>query len=476
MLLKRTFLYLPAQILSPLAQFLSIVIWTYFCSSETIGIITLVATQQELIRSLLLSWWTHYSLRYINDPSINKKTFKLTAFSIVLLSCLIQILFSTLLLFFIFGDLSIYFYLSSVAFIVFRTLSQHFVTVASAENDTLTYNVLSLTGPVFGLLLGVLLLSIFSDDPFYPIAAFAVSELIGLLYIAYKKNFVMKPVSINKFILNNALKYASPLVIAGALSWLALNAARYMVEDMLGLTAVGLFAIGFGLGQRAASMASMVVTSAALPLAIKVMNEQGIKAAMIQLADNFSLLLFVMLPALVGMYSVQNSLITLLVSTQFVNATLEVLPWAILSGAFFAIIYNFLNHYFILTEKTRLLVYVDGSLALMVILFSYPLINIYGIVGAVMSMCISSFVVIIILSAYLLFKTEFIFPSFFIFKCFLSSFLMYVIIKYVDYHNSSVFLDLLFNVFLGVVLYISLMILLNYKVALKFLRSRGLIE
>jgi len=67
MLLRRTFIYMPAQIMGPLAQFLAAAIWTYFLAPEAFGTYVLVWAIQELALLLVLSWWSAYALRYITS-------------------------------------------------------------------------------------------------------------------------------------------------------------------------------------------------------------------------------------------------------------------------------------------------------------------------------------------------------------------------------------------------------------------------
>ena len=91
---------------------------------------------------------------------------------------------------------------------------------------------------------------------------------------------------VDREIVGHALRYGIPLIIGGALGWVGLNASRFIVNEMPGVAAAGLFAVGYGLGQRAAAVAAMLVTAAAFPLAVKSMEQGGSKAAMRQLADN----------------------------------------------------------------------------------------------------------------------------------------------------------------------------------------------
>ena len=63
MLISNTLKYLPSQVLAPLSQFLSIILWTYFADEKLIGYITLITAFQELAMAMFVNWWMHYAMR-----------------------------------------------------------------------------------------------------------------------------------------------------------------------------------------------------------------------------------------------------------------------------------------------------------------------------------------------------------------------------------------------------------------------------
>lgn len=410
MLIKKTLKLLPAQLLSPLAQFASILIWTHIASSETIGIATLISGQQELIRTILLGWWSQYALRFIGEAQGNRKLFQSTSNSVLAFSAIAQAISGLMLLrIFVVEEPDFLLALSVILFVILRCINQHNVNIAAARGNTLDYNVLSISGPVLGLGIGVILLT-GGDNPAYPLLGYAAGEALGLIYSLARNKTGWVGWQIDRSILKQAFAYSLPLIISGALAWSAGNLSRYIIDHQLGVAAAGDYAVGFGLGQRAAALAAMLVTAAGLPLAIRRMQESGISAAMQQLADNCALLLATMLPCLVGLYLVSPDLVQLGVAKKFQTVTLEILPWALLSGGLYSFIYNYLNHYFLVTKNTRPLILVDGSLALLTLALSFPLIHYLGLVGGVLSMVLAGICVVIALLVYLLGQRELHFP------------------------------------------------------------------
>ena len=65
MLIRQTILYLPAQLLGPLFQFIAAVVWTHWLVPDAYGVLAFVIAAQELAFALCLSWWSHYTMRYL---------------------------------------------------------------------------------------------------------------------------------------------------------------------------------------------------------------------------------------------------------------------------------------------------------------------------------------------------------------------------------------------------------------------------
>src|SRR5246127_3384869 len=65
MLLRNTLLYLPAQIVGPLAQLVPRIVWTHVVEETTLGVIPLVTATHELLQIAFLAWWSQYALRFL---------------------------------------------------------------------------------------------------------------------------------------------------------------------------------------------------------------------------------------------------------------------------------------------------------------------------------------------------------------------------------------------------------------------------
>ncbi|MDB5532504.1 MAG: polysaccharide biosynthesis protein, partial [Hyphomicrobiales bacterium] len=168
----------------------------------------------------------------------------------------------------------------------------------------------------------------------------------------------------------------------GALGWIGLNASRFIVNNLQGVAAAGLFAVGYGLGQRAAAVAAMLVTAAAFPLAVRSMEQGGSKAAMRQLADNSALLIAILAPSILGMFMLRTEIVHLLIAVPFQQVTLAVLPLAVLAGSIRNLRAHFGDQVFLLHSRTLLMIIVAAIDALVTVVASVVCIKYWGLVGA----------------------------------------------------------------------------------------------
>jgi len=154
---------------------------------------------------------------------------------------------------------------------------------------------------------------------------------------------------------------------------------------MLGVAAAGLFAVGYGLGFRAAMVPAMMVTASAYPLAVRTMVEQGAKSAMNQLALNGALLAAVLFPSVAGVFMLRDEIVHLLIAVPFQPATLSILPAAALAGAIRNFRAHFADQTFLLHRRTRILVGINAVEAALTVSMCVLFISRWGLDGAVVA-------------------------------------------------------------------------------------------
>lgn len=388
MLVSNTLKYLPAQLLAPLSQFLSIIFWTHLGDDALIGYVTLIAAFQELAMAVFLQWWMLYSMReYGHYKKLDQldhywrtcRTIIAVASVIIACSAVIN------LRLFVDSQAALNVVLIVAAYSGLRAINNFNASIASLNLQFFKYTVLTLSGPFLGLLIGLFFLFRFGSDPIYPLAGYLLGEAIATAYLCARVVWRRFRFGMSAEIWKAALHYGLPMVPSALFSWLILQYPRFYIADTLTLQDAGLFAVGVGLGQRLASLITMIVTPAALPLLFKRAHEQGQAAAAGQLEANLLLLLAVLMPGLVGLYLVAPNLIPLIIAEPFIDSTLRILPWALATGGMYSMLSGYVNHIFFLQKKTRVLMLINFCTGLGVILLSVVFVRSFGLAGGAMA-------------------------------------------------------------------------------------------
>jgi O-antigen/teichoic acid export membrane protein len=385
MLLRHTLLYLPAQIVGPLFQLIAMVVWTHLVDEHTLGVITLVTAAHELLQIAFLAWWSQYALRFLGRHEDNGETMRFyrTENAVLLVSVTIQsVIVIAILLLVIAPDANAGLLLATVGYVITRTLNLYIGERARVRHQIWVYSIQQIIGPSAGFAVGLVLIKLFGQSAEWPLAGYAAAQLVAAIVVLPKIGHGRHFWPLDREIVDHALHYGVPLIIGGALSWIGLNASRFIVNDMLGVAAAGLFAVGYGLGQRAAAVAAMLVTAAAFPLAVKSMEQSGSKVAMRQLASNSALLIAILAPSVIGIFMLRVELVHLLIAAPFQQITLAVLPLSVLAGSIRNLRAHFVDQAFLLHNRTRLMIVVTGIDAVVTVVLSLVFVRYWGLVGA----------------------------------------------------------------------------------------------
>ncbi len=384
MMIRHSLLYLPAQIVGPFMQLVAMVAWTHLVSEHSLGIITLVIAAHELLQIGCLAWWSQYALRFYGrlKEAGDADRFSRTENVVLATSILVQSLAAmAILLVVVAPDASKTLIAATVAYVMTRTVSLYISERARVSQQIGIYSVQQIVGPAAGFAIGWILIKLIAATPEWVLIGYAAAQLLAVVVVLPVLDYGRRFRPLDREILKQSLHYGIPLLIGGALGWVGLNAPRFIVNDLIGVAAAGLFAVGYGLGQRAAAVAAMLVTAAAYPIAVKRMEERGSAAAMQQLADNGALLLAVLIPTTVGIYMLRHEFVTLLIAESFRATTLAILPLSVLAGGIRSIRAHFCDQVFLLHNRTRLSAVVSGVEAAAAVGFGVAGTLIWGIVG-----------------------------------------------------------------------------------------------
>ncbi|WP_213774047.1 oligosaccharide flippase family protein [Bradyrhizobium sp. dw_78] len=385
MLLRNTLLYLPAQIAGPLAQLVAMIVWTHVVDEPTLGVITLVTATHELLQIAFLAWWSQYALRFFGryQEQGDAARFYRTENTVLLASVIIQsIAVVAILLLVIAPDAASGLVAATISYVITRTLNLYIGERARIRHQIGIYSIQQVMGPAAGFVIGLILIKLIGRSAEWPLAGYALAQLAAAIIVLPRIGYGRGFWPLDREIVDHALRYGVPLIIGGALGWIGLNASRFVVNEMLGVAAAGLFAVGYGLGQRAATFAAMLVTAAAFPLAVKSMELNGSKVAMRQLADNSALLIAVLAPSITGIFMLRAEIVHLLIAVPFQKVTLAILPLSVLAGSIRSLRAHFVDQTFLLHNRTGLLAVVATIDAAVTVVLSFAFVHTWGLTGA----------------------------------------------------------------------------------------------
>ena len=165
-----------------------------------------------------------------------------------------------------------------------------------------------------------------------------------------------RPLRLGRFdaaIFREARQFALPLIFSGLFAWAASNGVRVLVGAGEGVAGVGLFSVGWGLGQRLAAMLASLCAVASFPLAVDRLEAGDRDGALGQVSLNGALMFGLMAPATVGVALLAGPFVRLAVAQQFQAQTIVILPLAVFAGAARALRVHTGDQTALLVRRTR---------------------------------------------------------------------------------------------------------------------------
>jgi O-antigen/teichoic acid export membrane protein len=384
MLIRQTALYLPAQLIGPGFQFVAAVVWTHWLAPDAYGVLAYVLALQELASVSCLLWWSQFMLRHIQGFSGREERARYQrAENVVLLaSALAQVLVSIGVLAAMHVRMTTPLVIATSLYTVARTIVMHVAERARAEERIGLYTTAQLVGPIAGFAIGLALVEGVAATPASAIGGLAVANIAVLAGLWIWMGLGLSVAAPDRAILARAISFGAPLVVSGAIAWASPNGIRVIVDHFQGATAVGLVSVGWGLGQRFASVMAMTVTTAAFPLAVGHLRAGRRAEALEQISLNAAILFGLMAPATAGVLLLTPDLVHLAIAPTFRASTLAILPIAALAGS----VRNFRMHYcdqvFLLFEQTKTTVVIAAVEAVVTLALCWAGLIWGGLAGA----------------------------------------------------------------------------------------------
>jgi len=176
--------------------------------------------------------------------------------------------------------------------------------------------------------------------------------------------------------------YGLPLVITVALGWVIASSDRLLIARLLNEAATGVYAAGYDLAQQSLGLVLAVVNTAAYPLVIRQLEQNGEKAASAQLGRNGELIVTLALAGASGLIALAPVIVETVIGKAFRADAIAVVPWIAVAAAVAGIKAFHLDTAFQLARQSRWQVYTGIVAAITNVALNLLLIPRYGILGA----------------------------------------------------------------------------------------------
>lgn len=395
MLISHTLKYLPAQLLSPAAQLVSMILWTHWLLPAEMGLFTLVSVTQEIAFTICLGWFSVYALRYLPTESdrVGRQRYLGAENVVVLASVAGAMVVAAVTAWSLHDGRPLW--LSTLViglFFATRAVNTHYGERARAQSAFLAYTLLQVAGPLGGLGLGLLAFQYFDASALLLLASYACAQALGTLVALPMLGMHWKFSKPDAQLLRAAISFGGPVLGLGVLGWIGENYIRYLVQWQSGAVALGLMIVGWSLGRRCASVASMLVATAAFPLAARLLNEGRRDEALAQLRINAALMLAVLVPVTAALQLLGPPLVALAVAEEYRQTTVELLGLSVLAGTLRNLHMHVTDQFMVLERRIKAVAIIDVVEIVTCGLASIVGLYFYGLNGAVIGQAIGSFI------------------------------------------------------------------------------------
>lgn len=353
-LVRNTVLYLPAQFFPPALQFATTIVWTYLLDPAAFGVVAFIVAIQEIAAFSSLTWWSLFILRFRGRyAQADDARLKAMDRRMIALAACVQVGFALPALWLAGASLSPPLFVATVSFFITRLLFTHYGEWVRAEHLVGAYTLAQIVGAFASAGLSILALTSFGSSAAAALAGQTLGQVAALALLLGRAGLRVGLGRFDGEIFSQARSYGAPLLIGGFFGWMAGNSIRIVIQKIEGEVALGLFSVGWGLGQRIAAVLSMLFTAAAYPLAVQNLEKGDRRGALAQVSLNGVFLLAILAPAVAGAAMLSRPLATLMIGEAFRETTIAILPIALAASALRGLRIHAADQTMLLLERTQ---------------------------------------------------------------------------------------------------------------------------
>lgn len=471
-ILKNSRNYAAAKIIPGFLGFLSVIIFTRLLTPADYGLYVLANSTIALVTVIFFEWLNKSILRYFEEYKQKQclsefiSTVSNSLIGIIIIILTIWSLVVNLLRRYLDSNLII---LLNIGTLVILTQAGFTFTlfIRQAAQESFKYAVRSIIRAIAKLVISVCFLYFFHAGPKGILWGITISA--GSIFIweffAFSRKWEIKISLFSKKLLKNLLSYGLPLIGLSVAALIIVVADRYMIEFFLTTDDVGVYSAGYNLADTIIKFPAAIFLLAAYPIIIEIFEKKDEKETSLLINKIMALYFILLTPMIFGIAVLSKNITYILLGEGFQTSYI-ILPW-VSAGVFCFGLTQYLYKPFELKKKTKNLLYLVISTAILKIILNLFLIPKFGILGGAYSTLISY--LFYLFGTWLTSRKIFtwVFPLHTIIKTISASALMYLMLHFVISVQPLNINFLMMDILLGTVCYLVLLWLLREKFILQ---------
>lgn len=336
-------------------------------------------------------------------------------------------------------------------------ISQEFRRARRQSQQFAIYNIVR---SILSIALAIFIAFYFSKG-LYLISGLAISFLCAAILNLVQQSRSTQFSNSRRYNIRTVVVYGSGLAVSGLVFSSMGVISRLMVAHFVGLSSAGPYNASLDLASQVGGIVAMSIFSVIAPVIIRAHADADIEGAKREFRRGGELLMAVIIPSTVGLMLVARPVVTLLTGEAFHETVSQLLPLTVVGVA----IWNF-NHYYLhiafqITSRPFLQVLAGIIQLTLVVVFSFVLINLYGVIGAALALIAANAITAVV--TFVLARRVFPIPIpvVAIFKISAGTLLMAASVMLVDRLVTPMFAKLIISVVVGGVVYVSFAIATN---------------
>ena len=383
--------YIPVNLANLLVSFGTIVVLTRLLDSEEFGRYALAVVTMHFTHMGLFTWLEAAMARYQakaekdNDVSSHLRT--IYRYAVMTGAAGIALIMTTL------SVLPISDTMKSVLVVVMTaTTLQIFMNLGmeahKAAHRIKRYSVTYSSQTIFSFTVGILLILF---TPLREVAPF-IGILIGLiLALSVDLPFMiarMKGGTVDFQRAKKYFNYGMPICISLLLAYALNSADMYIIAAMMGEASAGEYNAGYNLANRSLEMIFIWLSMAVTPIAVTLLEKEGLEKSTKIMADYGALLLWIALPAATGIALVSKEF-GFVLGESVRDGAVTIMPIIAFAGVLNGLISYYAQRAFMLSGKTSMFMWAMVPPVMLNIGLNFWFIPKFGLMGAVYATIIS---------------------------------------------------------------------------------------